>query len=75
MTAVGADHFCAPAAEDYLRGKPPTEEHLAEAARLAAESSSPTADQRGPVDYKRHLAGELTLRSLRRAVARAEGRV
>ena len=29
------------------------------------------ADGRGPVDYKRHLAGVLTQRALRRAVARA----
>ena len=29
----------------------------------------PSADQRGPVDYKRHLAGELTVRALRRAAA------
>jgi carbon-monoxide dehydrogenase medium subunit len=29
------------------------------------------ADGRGPVDYKRHLAGVLTVRALRRAVARA----
>ena len=27
----------------------------------------------GPADYKRHLAGELTLRALRRSVARARG--
>ena len=30
-----------------------------------------TADGRGPVDYKRHLAGVLTKRALRRATARA----
>jgi carbon-monoxide dehydrogenase medium subunit len=75
LTAVGAPHFCAPDAEAYLVGKPATEEHLAEAARLAADSTSPSSDQRGPADYKRHLAGELTLRALRRSVARAEGRV
>jgi aerobic carbon-monoxide dehydrogenase medium subunit len=30
------------------------------------------ADGRGPVDYKRHLAGVLTHRALRRATARAQ---
>jgi carbon-monoxide dehydrogenase medium subunit len=75
LTAVGAQHFCAPDAEEYLIGKPPTDEHLAEAARLAAEGTSPNADQRGPADYKRHLAEELTLRALRRSVARAQGRI
>jgi aerobic carbon-monoxide dehydrogenase medium subunit len=31
------------------------------------------SDQRGPADYKRHLASELTVRALRRAVRRAQG--
>jgi carbon-monoxide dehydrogenase medium subunit len=73
LTAVGADHFCSPAAEAVLRGAPATEETFAAAGRAAAESCRPSADQRGPVDYKRHLAGELTVRALRRAVARARG--
>ena len=44
---------------------------LAEAGALAAEDCSPIPDGRGPVDYKRHLAGVLTKRALRRAAARA----
>jgi carbon-monoxide dehydrogenase medium subunit len=73
LTAVGAPHFCAPAAEDALRGQPATEQNLAAAAQLAAEGCEPSTDQRGPADYKRHLAQELTLRALRRSVARARG--
>lgn len=73
LTAVGADHFGAPQAEEFLRGAPATEENFAEAGRIAAEHCRPVADQRGPEDYKRHLAGELTVRSLRRAAARARG--
>jgi carbon-monoxide dehydrogenase medium subunit len=73
LTAVGVDHFCAPAAEDALRGKPATEENIAIAAALAADASNPSSDQRGPADYKRHLANELTARALRRAIARAHG--
>ncbi len=73
LTAVGAPHFCAPEAEDSLRGKEPTEANLAVAAALAAASARPQTDQRGPHDYKRHLAGELTLRALRRSVVRATG--
>lgn len=75
LAAVGAAHACAPEAENYLLGKELTDEVLAEAGRLAAEASNPSADQRGPVVYKKHLAGELTQRVLRRAAARATGRV
>jgi carbon-monoxide dehydrogenase medium subunit len=73
LTAIGADQFCAPEAEAYLVGKPATEEHFAQAAAIAAEHTSPVSDQRGPADYKRHLAAELTIRALRHAAGRARG--
>jgi aerobic carbon-monoxide dehydrogenase medium subunit len=71
LTAVGAEHFCAPEAEQHLIGRAPGEEAFAEAGRIAAEHCEPHADQRGPADYKRHLAAELT----RRALAKAAGRI
>ncbi|MEU8394777.1 xanthine dehydrogenase family protein subunit M [Nonomuraea sp. NPDC048892] len=71
LTAVGAAHFCAPEAEQHLVGRPPGAEAFAEAGRIAAEHCAPSADQRGPADYKRHLAAELT----RRALATAAGRI
>ena len=74
LTAVGASRFVAEEAEEYLRGAPLAEDRFVEAGRIAAEHCSPAADQRGPVDYKRHLAAELTTRALRRAAARARGR-
>jgi carbon-monoxide dehydrogenase medium subunit len=73
LTAVGARHFYAAEAEDFLRGGPATPARLAEAGRVAAAHCRPAADQRGPVDYKRHIAGELTTRALRAALARARG--
>jgi aerobic carbon-monoxide dehydrogenase medium subunit len=73
LTAVGAPHFCAPEAEAVLRGQSPSEELFARAGAVAAEHTNPQADQRGPAEYKRHLAAELTTRALRRAVARANG--
>ncbi len=73
LAAVGAEHFLAAEAEASLRGGPATAEAIAEAGRLAAEHCDPVSDQRGPADYKRHLAGELTKRALTRAVARARG--
>jgi aerobic carbon-monoxide dehydrogenase medium subunit len=71
LTAVGAEHFHAREAEDFLRGRPANAGNFAEAGRIAGEHCQPTADQRGPVDYKRHLAGELATRALRRAADRA----
>ncbi len=71
LSAVGPTTVHASRAEELLRGKPPSEDLFAEAGGIASEDCSPTADGRGPVDYKRHLAGELTRRALRRASERA----
>jgi carbon-monoxide dehydrogenase medium subunit len=73
LTAVGARQFAAPEAEEFLRDAPATEESFARAGEVAAEHCRPASDQRGPADYKRHLACELTARALRRALRRARG--
>lgn len=73
LTALGAPHFVAAEAEEALRGAPASEESFVRAGQLAAQHCQPAADQRGPVDYKRALASELTVRALRRAAARARG--
>lgn len=70
LTALGLEG-AATRAQDALRGRRPDEDAFAEAARIAAEECEPIEDQRGPVDYKRHLADELTRRVLRRATERA----
>ena len=49
------------------------EELFAQAREIAAEDCSPSSDGRGPIDYKRHLAGVLARRALSRAAARAGG--
>ncbi len=69
-TAVGGG-VTEPDAGAALVGQAPSEEVFARAADLAAQGCDPTADQRGTVEYKRHLARELTLRALRGATARA----
>jgi carbon-monoxide dehydrogenase medium subunit len=71
LSAAGPITIHATRSEELLRGEEPTEELFAEAGRLASEDSSPIADGRGPVDYKRHLAGVLTGRALSRAAERA----
>ena len=71
LSAVGPTTIQVSRAEELLRGEPPSDELFEEAGRIATEDCSPVADGRGPVDYKRHLAGVLTRRALRRAAARA----
>ena len=71
LTAVADAPFAATDAEDVLVGNAPSDELYRRAGAAAAAQSSPVGDVRGPVDYKRAMAAELTLRSLRTAVERA----
>src|SRR5262249_61055169 len=73
LPAVGAWQFAAPEAEEFLRDAPATDESFARAGEIAAGHCRPVSDQRGPADYKRHLAAELTARALRVALRRARG--
>ena len=60
-----------PAPRSCCAARRPSEELFAQAGAIASEDCTPIPDGRGPVDYKRHLAGVLTKRALRRAAARA----
>jgi aerobic carbon-monoxide dehydrogenase medium subunit len=74
LTAVGPTPIKATDAESFLLKKKPDAAALAEAARLAAAATSPTADRRGSVQYKREMARVLTMRALTKAIERAGGR-
>jgi carbon-monoxide dehydrogenase medium subunit len=71
LSAVGPTTVHVTRAEELLRGQAPSDELFDQAGAIGSEDCSPVADGRGPVDYKRHLAGVLTKRALRRAAARA----
>ena len=71
LSAVGPTTIQLSRAEELLRGRPPSDELFEQAGEIASEDCAPLPDGRGPVDYKRHLAGVLTKRALRRAAARA----
>ncbi|HEY4574975.1 MAG TPA: xanthine dehydrogenase family protein subunit M [Thermoanaerobaculia bacterium] len=58
----------ATAAEQYLTGKQPSDDVIAEAARLAGAAATPGADRRGTVEYKQNMARVLTGRAIQRAV-------
>ncbi|WAX55293.1 xanthine dehydrogenase family protein subunit M [Jatrophihabitans cynanchi] len=74
LAAVGPNTTGLPEISAALRGQAPTEEMYALAGEIAARSCSPASDMRGSEEYKRHLADELTRRTLRRAVARINER-
>jgi carbon-monoxide dehydrogenase medium subunit len=71
LTGVADTPFAATGAEAVLTGKAPSEDLFREAGVAAGAQSRPVADVRGPVDYKRAMAAELTVRALRRATERA----
>ena len=71
LSAVGPTTVHLPRVAELLRGSAPSDELFVQAGEIASADCSPVADGRGPVDYKRHLAGVLTTRALRRATARA----
>jgi carbon-monoxide dehydrogenase medium subunit len=73
LTNVGQVPIKARAAEQSLLGKPLDDASIHQAADLAATASQPTSDTRGPAEYKRDMVRTLTVRALRKALARATG--
>jgi carbon-monoxide dehydrogenase medium subunit len=72
LAAVGPNTTGIPAISEALRGQQPSDTLFERAGAIAAESCSPVTDNRGTADYKRHLADELTRRTLRLSVERIE---
>jgi carbon-monoxide dehydrogenase medium subunit len=75
LAAVGPNTTGIPEISAALQGRQPSEELYQQAGDIAASSCTPSTDMRGSADYKRHLAKELTVRTLRRSVARINERI
>jgi carbon-monoxide dehydrogenase medium subunit len=73
LAAVGPNTTNIGPVRDALQGQTPSEELYQQVGDVAAQHCSPQSDQRGTVEYKTHLASELTKRALRSAVLRATG--
>lgn len=73
LAAVGPNTTTIDAARELLAGATPSEELYAQVGAVCAAACDPDTDMRGSAEYKKHLANELTQRSLRTAVARATG--
>ena len=72
LTNVGMTPVKAAKAELHLTGK--KADAIPEAARIAAESASPSPDRRGSTEYKKEMARVMTARDLKKAFERAGGR-
>lgn len=68
LTNAGPTPLRAADAEQYLTGKQPSSEVIAEAARRASAIATPSADRRGAIEYKRQMARVLTGRALQQAI-------
>lgn len=75
LTAVNPDRAALAEVGESLVGRPATAEVFAEAGRRAARACEPVSDVRGSAEYKRHLASELTIRTLRTAAQRVREQV
>ncbi len=73
LTNVGQTPIKARDAEQSLIGKPLNDVTIHQTADLAAAAAQPISDSRGPAEYKRDMVHTLTVRALRKALARATG--
>ncbi len=73
LGAVAPVPMRANAAEGRLIGQQPTAANIAEAARIAAQSTNPISDVRSGAGYRRDMVQVLTQRTLQHAVATAAG--
>ena len=60
---VGATPVKAQKAEEFLLGKKLDDDAISQAAQLAADEAQPSADLRGPAEYKKGLVKELAKRA------------
>jgi carbon-monoxide dehydrogenase medium subunit len=71
LAAVAPTPVRATTAEQALQGQALTPELIERAAGLAVDAAHPIADQRGSIEFRRHLVRVLTRRTLTTALARA----
>jgi len=73
LGAVAPTPLFAAEASQWLVGRSATDQTVARAGELARKAASPISDMRGTADFRLHLVGVLTRRTLAQAVERARG--
>ena len=73
LTNVAPTALKATEAEDLLRGQRIDDALIEAAAEKVMAACDPAEDLRGDIEYKTHMAGEMTRRAIRLALQRAKG--
>jgi len=71
LGAVAPKPLFVPAAGDALAGQPVNAESIAQAVQIAQAAATPISDMRGTAEYRKHMAGVMTRRTLEKAIERA----
>lgn len=74
LCAVAPTPKFAAEASQWLAGQPANEAAFVQAGELAKKVASPISDMRGTAEYRTHLVGVLTKRTLADAIERAKGK-
>ena len=72
LGAVAPTPLFVPEAGESLAGKAVTDESIQAAAAIAVAAAKPISDMRGTAEFRKHLVGVLTRRTLAAAVERAK---
>jgi len=71
LGAVAPKPLFVPAAGDALAGQLVNAESIAQAAQIAQAAATPISDMRGTAEYRKHMVGVITRRTLEKAIERA----
>lgn len=71
LGAVAPKPLFVTAAGDALAGQPVNAESIAQAAQIAQAAATPISDMRGTAEYRKHMTGVMTRRTLEKAIERA----
>ncbi|MEM7128754.1 MAG: xanthine dehydrogenase family protein subunit M [Chloroflexota bacterium] len=72
LAAVAPKPLLVQEAGDALVGQKVSDESIAKAAELAKAAATPISDMRGTAEYRKHLSGVMTRRTLELAIERAK---
>jgi len=74
LGAVAPKPLFVPAAGDALAGQPVNAESIAKAVQIAQDTAKPISDMRGTAEYRKHMVGVMTRRTLEKAIERAKAK-